>query len=61
MSDQTTPAASYEDVPVVRPTADVMRGPAGRMGAGGMPAEKSMDFTGTTKRLLSRCASSELG
>ncbi|MGD9701446.1 MAG: ABC transporter ATP-binding protein [Acidimicrobiia bacterium] len=24
------------------------------MGAGGMPAEKSMDFTGTTKRLLSR-------
>ena len=31
-----------------------MRGPAGRMGAGGMPAEKSMDFTGTTKRLLSR-------
>ncbi len=54
MSEPTTPAASHEDEPIARPRADQMSGPAGRMGAGGMPAEKSMDFTGTTKRLLSR-------
>jgi ATP-binding cassette subfamily B protein len=54
VSEPTTPADSQEDEPIARPRADEMRGPAGRMGAGGMPAEKSMDFTGTTKRLLSR-------
>ena len=41
------------DEPVQRPPA-ARRGFAGRMSAAGMPAEKSSDFKGSTKRLLGR-------
>ena len=42
------------DEPVARPPAAETRGFGGRMAAAGMPAEKSMDFAGSTKRLLGR-------
>jgi ATP-binding cassette subfamily B multidrug efflux pump len=38
--------------PTRRPPAGPMGGPAARMMAGGMPAEKLQDFRGSTKRLL---------
>ena len=42
------------DEPVQRPPAAETRGFGGRIGAAGMPAEKSMDFARSTKRLLAR-------
>jgi ATP-binding cassette, subfamily B, multidrug efflux pump len=38
--------------PTRRPAGPPMGGPAGRMMAGGMPAEKLQDFKGSSKRLL---------
>jgi len=41
-----------DGVPIVRPSPSETRTPMGRMGAAGMPAEKSEDFGGSTRRLL---------
>ena len=50
MTDE--PATVEDDAPIRAPVEE-RRGLGGRMAAG-MPAEKSMDFTGSTKRLLRR-------
>ncbi len=56
MSTDTDPTIDEGDGGVVRPPAGELRtGPAGgRFSAAGMPAEKSMDFGGTTRRLANR-------
>ena len=50
MSDE--PVAIDDDAPIRAPVEE-RRGLGGRMAAG-MPAEKSMDFAGSTKRLMRR-------
>src|SRR6185295_4298184 len=54
--DRSFPAhragGSRMTAPARRPTAPMGGGPAARMMAGGMPAEKLQDFKGSTKRLL---------
>jgi ATP-binding cassette subfamily B multidrug efflux pump len=56
VSTDTDPAVGHESEENVRPPAGELRtGPVGgRFSAAGMPAEKSMDFGGTTRRLANR-------
>ena len=55
--DDATGAVGRDTVPAPqapRPPAGEMRVGPGRMGSAGMPVEKSKDFGGTTRRLLTR-------
>jgi ATP-binding cassette subfamily B multidrug efflux pump len=52
--DETASAHEHDDAPVVRPPDARPTAAAGPFRAIGMPAEKSKDFGGSTKRLLAR-------
>ncbi len=52
MSDPTDDAIAIEDTPVIKAPPPSQGLAGGRFGGAGMPAEKSEDFRGSTRRLL---------